>query len=60
MFFTPGLPVGYSRVADPMIAAVSMSNPTSIAWAIEMWGYGYQGLGTWLLQDSSQVRVWRK
>ena len=27
----------------------SMSNPTSLAWAIEMWGYAFIGVATWLV-----------
>jgi hypothetical protein len=26
-----------------------MSNPLSLCWAIEMWGYGLLGIGTWLM-----------
>lgn len=33
----------------PIIAALSMSNPTSLAWGIEMWGWGFLGVATWLL-----------
>ena len=25
-----------------------MSKPIALAWALEMWGYGFMGLGTWL------------
>lgn len=33
---------------DALIAAFSMSNPASIAWGLEMWGYGVLGIATWL------------
>jgi hypothetical protein len=46
--FIPALVAEYTPAAAPIIAALSMSNPTSIAWAIEMWGYGFPGIGTWL------------
>jgi hypothetical protein len=26
-----------------------MSNPASLAWALEMWGYGVLGVATWLM-----------
>jgi hypothetical protein len=26
-----------------------MSNPTSLAWGIEMWGWGLLGVATWLV-----------
>lgn len=32
-----------------IISALSMSNPSSLAWSIEMWGYGLMGIGLWLL-----------
>lgn len=31
-----------------LIAASSMANPSSLAWALEMWGYGFLGIATWL------------
>ena len=49
MTFIPALVAEYSSTTAPIIAAISMSNPTSIAWAIEMWGYGFLGIGTWLV-----------
>jgi hypothetical protein len=44
----PVLVKSYSPEFDPIISTLSMSNPESIPWAIEMWGYGFLGLGTWL------------
>jgi hypothetical protein len=31
------------------IAAFSMANPKSLAWGIEMWGWGFLGVATWLV-----------
>lgn len=31
-----------------MITVFAVTNPVSLFWAIEMWGYGFLGLGTWL------------
>lgn len=32
-----------------IISMVSMSNPNSFAWAMEMWGYGFLGIALWLV-----------
>ncbi len=32
-----------------LIGAFSMSNPRSLGWALEMWGYGALGVATWLV-----------
>ncbi len=32
-----------------LIAALSMANPTSLAWAIEMWGWAFFGAASWLV-----------
>jgi hypothetical protein len=32
-----------------MLSALSMANPTSLAWAMEMWGWGFLGVATWLV-----------
>jgi hypothetical protein len=32
-----------------IIATFSMSNPASLAWGLEMWGYGFLGVATWLV-----------
>ena len=44
----PALVESYTPALDPVITALSMANPRSIAWALEMWGYGFLGMGTWL------------
>lgn len=41
----------YQPLYEPLLAAFSMSNPFSLAWAIEMWGYGILGISLWLLSD---------
>lgn len=46
--FIPAVVDNYNSDLDPLIAALSMSNPRSLAWAVEMWAYGFIGLGTWL------------
>jgi hypothetical protein len=46
--FLPELTRDYDPDNAAIIAALSMSNPTSLAWAIEMWGWGLLGIATWL------------
>ena len=46
--FVPALVRNYRPEYDPLISAFSFSNPNSLCWAIEMWGYGLLGLATWL------------
>jgi hypothetical protein len=40
--FLPVLVQSGDRMNDPLIAALTMVNPTSLAWAIEMWGWGVE------------------
>jgi hypothetical protein len=47
--FVPSLASRYSPMDAPMLAALTMSNPRSLAWGIEMWGYAFLGLATWLV-----------
>jgi len=47
--YVPALARGYQPADAPLIAALSMSNPKSLAWALELWGWGFSGLSTWLL-----------
>jgi hypothetical protein len=47
--FVPALVAQRSTTMDPFIEAFSMTNPAAIGWAIEMWGYGFLGVATWLL-----------
>jgi hypothetical protein len=37
----------YTPDLDPIITLLAVTNPSSLFWAIEMWGYGFLGLGTW-------------
>jgi hypothetical protein len=46
--FVPELARHYSASNDALLAAFSMTNPASLAWGIEMWGYGLLGVATWL------------
>jgi hypothetical protein len=46
--FVPALVSDYRPEYDPLISAFSFSNPRSLCWAIEMWGYALLGLATWL------------
>ncbi len=47
--FVPELARAYEESNAPVIAAFSMANPTSLAWGIEMWGWGFLGVATWLV-----------
>lgn len=47
--FVPGLLAHYTARHDAAIAVFSMSCPSSLAWALEMWGYGLLGVATWLV-----------
>lgn len=47
--FVPSLASRYSPMDAPMLAALTMSNPRSLAWGIEMWGYAFLGVATWLV-----------
>jgi hypothetical protein len=46
--FVPGLAARYTPASDAALAIFSMSCPSSLAWALEMWGYGLLGVATWL------------
>ena len=46
--FVPALVASGSPDTGPLIAAFSLSNPRSLGWALEMWGYGVLGVATWL------------
>lgn len=47
--FVPSLASGYSPMDGPLLAALTMANPRSLAWGIEMWGYAFLGVATWLV-----------
>lgn len=45
--FVPALVRHYTPSLDPIVSTFAVTNPSSLFWAIEMWGYGFLGLGTW-------------
>lgn len=45
--FVPGLARDYRAEYEPIITALSMANPRSLAWGMEMWGYALLGVATW-------------
>jgi hypothetical protein len=47
--FVPALVRDETGTNDPLLAAITMSNPSSLGWALEMWGYGVFGVATWLV-----------
>ncbi|MBS1913889.1 MAG: hypothetical protein JST22_18010 [Bacteroidetes bacterium] len=46
--FVPSLAGHYSPESDPIISTFTLSNPRSLSWGIEMWGYALLGVATWL------------
>ncbi|MFO7635486.1 MAG: DUF4386 family protein [Caldilinea sp.] len=46
--FIPALVQEYRAGYDPAISTFSLANPLSLCWAIEMWGYAFLGVATWL------------
>lgn len=49
--FVHNLAWNYQPAYDSAIQYFSMSNTLSLAWAIELWGYGILGISLWLLRD---------
>jgi hypothetical protein len=47
--FIPDLASRYEPANAPIISTLSMANPRSLAWGIEMWGWGFFGVATWLV-----------
>jgi hypothetical protein len=47
--FVPVLASEHRDSDAALLAALSMSNPKSLAWALEMWGWGFLGVATWLV-----------
>jgi hypothetical protein len=47
--FVPALVHDPSPDTAPFITAFSLSNPSALGWAIEMWGYAVLGVATWLV-----------
>jgi hypothetical protein len=46
--FIPALVGAWSPEQAPVLESLTMSNPGSLAWALEMWGYAVLGVATWL------------
>jgi hypothetical protein len=49
--YVPALVRDYAATLDPLLSLFAVSNPASLFWAIEMWGYGLLGLGTLFASD---------
>jgi hypothetical protein len=47
--FIHHLATHYQPNYNTAIETLSMANPASLSWAIEMWGYAILGVATWLL-----------
>jgi hypothetical protein len=47
--FIHHLATNYKAEYDAVISTLSMANPNSLSWSIEMWGYAILGVATWLL-----------
>jgi hypothetical protein len=47
--FLPVLAKDFAPENAGAITALSMANPKSLAWGIEMWGWGFLGVATWLV-----------
>lgn len=48
MTVIPALVENFSTDKSLAISILTMANPYAITWSIEMWGYGFLGVGTWL------------
>jgi len=46
--FIPALAQSYRPEYEPLISALSFANPLSLSWAIEMWGYAFLGVASWI------------
>jgi hypothetical protein len=46
--FLPPLLTNYQPQYEAIISTLAFTNPYSLCWAIEMWGYALLGLATWL------------
>jgi hypothetical protein len=47
--FIHHLATDYKPDNDTAISTLSMANPASLSWTVEMWGYAILGVSTWLL-----------
>ncbi len=55
--FVPGLSRDYRPEYGPIITALTMANPQSLAWGIEMWGYALLGVATWFMSPVFHGRI---
>ena len=59
--FIPALAARYRPAYEGLVDAFSISNPRSLAWAIELWGYALLGGATWfaagVFRGSRQQRL---
>jgi hypothetical protein len=46
--FVPLLVRDHGSANAPLVAALTMSNPNSLGWCLEMWAYALAGVATWL------------
>jgi hypothetical protein len=46
--FVPALVQGFVPENGPLLAALTLANPRSLGWALEMWGYAMLGVATWM------------
>ncbi len=46
--FLPALLANYQPQYEAIVATLAFTNPYSLCWGIEMWGYALLGLATWL------------
>jgi hypothetical protein len=54
--YVRGLALNYTEANNGAISMFAMSNPTSLCWAIEMWGYAILGIATALLYPYYKCR----
>jgi hypothetical protein len=47
--FVPALLASHHESDESLAGALTMANPRSLGWAIEMWAYGIAGVSTWLV-----------
>jgi hypothetical protein len=56
--FVPVLTRPFHPENAALVSALTMSNPTSLAWGLEMWGYGLLGVSTWLSAPVLRADAW--
>lgn len=54
--FVPSLSRNLTPETAPFVTALSLSNPRSLGWALEMWGYAVLGVATWLIAPALASR----